>query len=325
MAKIKYYYDTESCKYERIKVTKTDITLNLLGFLFISLILASGMVLLYFNYFDSPKEAMLRKENQELKFYYELISKNLDEANEMLLSLQERDDKIYRVIFEAEPIAQSIRNAGYGGADRYSNLIEEGLEREDLIVGTISKIDGLKKKMYIQTKSYDEIITLAKQKEKLLASVPAIQPIFNKDLKSLASGFGMRIHPIYKVRKMHTGVDFSAKTGTPIYATGDGVVKKAESKFGGYGKHILIDHGFGYITLYAHMSKFKVKPGQRVKRGEIIGYVGNTGTSTAPHLHYEVIYKNKHVNPVHYFFNDLDEGQYQQILEIASQENQSLS
>ena len=325
MARIKYYYDTETCKYERVKATKTDIFLNALGFLFVSLILSIGIVLAYFTYFESPKEAKLRKENDELRLYYEIVDKKMGELNKMVASLSDRDDNIYRVIFAADPIPTSVRDAGIGGSERYQKLLEEGLEDEELILNTVQKIDKLKKQMYIQTKSYDEIIELAKRKNEMLASTPAIQPIENKKLKRLASGFGMRIHPIYKVRKMHTGCDFTARTGTPIYATGDGVVKEVETKYRGYGKKVVIDHGFGYQTLYGHMSKFAVKKGQKVKRGEIIGYVGNTGTSTAPHLHYEVIYKGKKVNPVHYFFNDLDGEEYEQILELASRENQSLS
>lgn len=325
MARIKYYYDTETCKYERVKATKSDIFLNALGFLFISLILSVGIVFAYFSYFESPKEAMLRKENEELKFYYDILNEKIDENSDMLGSLSERDDNIYRTIFAADPIADNIRNGGIGGAERYKKLLDEGLEQQELIVGTMQKLDKLKKQMYIQTKSYDEIAELAQRKNEMLASTPAIQPISNKRLSRLASGFGIRIHPIYKVKKMHWGCDFTAPTGTPIYATGDGVVELVEKKYGGYGKQVEIDHGFGYVTKYAHMSKFNVTKGQKVKRGEIIGYVGNTGTSTAPHLHYEVIYKGKKVNPVHYFFNDLDEAEYEEILELASRENQSLS
>lgn len=325
MARIKYYYDTETCKYERVKVTKSDVFVNGLGFLFISLILSIGIVFGYFNYFESPKEAMLRKENAELQYYFDILNKKVDESTQMLSSLSERDDNIYRTVFAAEPIPNSVRNAGSGGVEKYQKLMNEGLEQEELIKGTLKKIDKLNKQMYIQTKSYDEIISLAKRKDEMLASMPAIQPIENKKLKRMASGYGMRIHPIYKVRKMHTGNDFTARTGTPIYATGDGVVKVVETKYRGYGKKVIIDHGFGYQTLYAHMSKFSVKKGQKIKRGEIIGYVGNTGSSTAPHLHYEVIYKGKKVNPVHYYFNDLNSEEYDEILELASRENQSLS
>ncbi len=324
MARIKYYYDTESCKYERVKVSTWDIITNLLGFLSVSFILAIALFYAYNTYFESPQMAQLRKENSELKLYYELLQEEMDDANKMLANLQERDDYVYRVIFEADPIPQSIRSAGIGGANRYKDLMEEGLEREELVLETYQKIDQLKKQMYIQTKSYDEILELARNKEQLYASLPAIQPVSNQELKRLSSGYGMRIDPVLKVRKMHYGVDFSAPRGTPIYATGDGTIEVTRTSFGGYGKQILIDHGFGYKTFYAHMSKFEVSRGQKVKRGELIGYVGNTGKSTAPHLHYEVFKDGKKVNPVHYFYQDLNPEEYEEILRLASIENQSL-
>jgi murein DD-endopeptidase MepM/ murein hydrolase activator NlpD len=325
MARIKYYYDTETCKYERLRVSSLDMILNSLGFVFVSIIFAAGLLWIYLSYFESPKEAMLARERDELILYYEILNKELEESNKMLSALQERDDNIYRVIFEAEPIPQSIRNSGSGALNRYKHLLGKNLKREEVILSTVTKIEKLKKQMYIQTKSYDEIIKLAKNKTQMLACIPAIQPVHNKELNKLASGFGMRIHPIYKVKIMHTGVDFAAPRGTAIYATGDGVVKVVTTHFGGYGKEIEIDHGYGYVTKYAHLEKFNVKPGQKVKRGELIGYVGNTGTSTAPHLHYEVIYNTKKVNPVHYFYNDLNPAEYEKILELAAIENQSLS
>jgi len=324
MARIKYYYDTETCKYERVKVGTWDILLSLLGFLSVATIISIVMVLVYNTYFESPKEAMLKKENEELKLYYDILNDEMEGATEMLAALQKRDDDIYRVINEAEPIPQTIREGGIGGSERYKKLLEQGLEQEELILGTLQKIEGLKKQMYIQTKSYDEIVALAKNKEQMYASIPAIQPVTNKELTRLASGFGRRVDPIYKVRRMHYGVDFSAPRGTPIYATGDGVVQLVKTNYGGYGKEILIDHGYGYITRYAHLSEFNVKRGQKVKRGECIGYVGSTGKSTAPHLHYEVLKDKKKVNPVHYFYNDLNEEEYQKILELSSIENQSL-
>ncbi len=324
MARIKYYYDTETYKYERVKVSTWDVTLNFLGFLSVALILAIGILFAYSTYFDSPKEALLKKQNDELKFHYELLQKEMDNTNQMLTSLQGRDDNIYRVIFEADPIPQSIRNAGIGGSDRYRHLTEANLENEDMVVNTYRKVDQLKKKMYIQTMSYDEIVNMATNKAELLASIPAIQPVSNKELKRLSSGFGIRMDPIYKVRKMHPGCDFSTPTGTPIYATGDGVVTVVKTSYGGYGKQVKIDHGFGYVSRYGHMSAFTVKRGQKVKRGEIIGFVGNTGKSTAPHLHYEVHKDGKKVNPVHYFFQDLTAEEYEKILILASIENQSL-
>jgi len=326
MARIKYYYDTETCKYERVKVSTWDVILNLLGFLTVSLIIAAGLVLLYNAYFESPKEALLEKENEELRLYYEILEKQMKDVNEMLTALQERDDNVYRVIFEADPIPPTVRTAGTGGANKYRDLLEKGLEREELIVSAFQKVDQLKKKMYIQTKSYDEILDMAKNKSELLASIPAIQPIANEELTRLASGFGRRWHPIYKVKKMHWGCDFSAPRGTPVYATGDGVISRTvkSNRALGYGNFIEIDHGYGYETLYAHMHSFAVKRGQRVKRGELIGYVGNTGGSTAPHCHYEVIKDGKRINPVKYFFHDITDEEYNKLLELASVENQSL-
>jgi len=306
-------------------VSTWDIILNLLGFFSVALVIAVAIVILFSTYFESPKETMLKKENNELLLYYDIINKELADLKQMMGSLAERDDNVYRVIFEADPIPSSIRKAGIGGAERYKELLDSDLEREDLIINYLTKVDQIKKKMYIQTKSYDEILLMAKNKTQLLAATPAIQPISNKELTRLASGYGMRIHPIYKVRRMHYGVDFTAPRNTPIFATGDGTVSRVIRQFGGYGKIIIIDHGFGYKTRYAHMQDFNVKRGDKVKRGDCIGWVGNTGLSTAPHLHYEVIKDNKAVNPVHYFFQDLNDEDYEKILELASIENQSLS
>ena len=324
MARIKYYYDTESCKYERVKVSTWDIILNALGFLSLSLMLAFGIFYVYNINFKSPVLTQLEKENEELKLYYDLLQKDMKDVSKMLASLQERDDNVYRVIFEAEPIPTSIRNAGIGGVNRYKNLLERGLEREDLLLNAYQKIDKMKKQMYIQTKSYDELIEMASNKDEFFAALPAIQPVSNKELKRLSSGFGYRTDPILKTRKMHAGVDFSAPTGTPIYATGDGVVTRVRTSFGGFGKHVKIDHGYGYETLYGHMSNFNVKKGQKIKRGECIGYVGNTGKSTAPHVHYEVHKDRKRINPVHFFYQDLNSTEYEEILRLASIENQAL-
>ena len=239
----------------------------------------------------------------------------------VLDDVQNRDDNIYRVIFEADPIPKSIRKAGYGGVNRYENL--KGFNNSDLITNTSEKVDQISKQLYIQSKSFDDIIELAKNKTDMLAALPAIQPVSNKNLSRMASGYGYRIHPIYKTRKMHSGMDFSAKTGTPIYATGDGKISKVRRSRRGYGNHVVIDHGYGYKTLYAHMKKYAVKKGQKVKRGEVIGYVGSTGTSVAPHLHYEVHKDGRKINPVNFYFNDLNPEEYEKMLEISSQNNQS--
>jgi murein DD-endopeptidase MepM/ murein hydrolase activator NlpD len=319
MAKIKYYYDTESCRYERIKVSRTDILLNLLGFLTLSILLAIGIVAAYFHYFESPKEAYLKKENDELRLHYSTLESELKSVSSMLAALQERDDNVYRRMFGVEPVSTSIREAGTGGVDRYREL--QGLSQEELFKRNYALVDKLKRQMYIQTKSYDFLVDLSKRKEELLASMPAIQPVSNRDLKALTSGFGWRTDPFLRVLRMHTGVDYTVPMNTPIYATGDGVVSKVEVNFGGYGKMIDIDHGFGFKTKYAHMNKFVVKQGQKVKRGELLGYSGNTGRSTGPHLHYEVIVNGEKVNPINYMYQDLSADQYAEILRLASIEN----
>lgn len=324
MARIKYYYDTETCKYERVRTRKSDIVLNALGFLSLTVMMAVGLLILYDNYFDSPKELILRNEVRELEFYYDKLNKDIEQISHILDNIEQRDDNIYRVVLGAEPIEKSVRDAGIGGADRYADIRKKSIGHSDLVIALHEKVDRVRRKLYIESKSQDEVVQLAEKKEKLYASIPAIQPVANKQLIALASGFGLRIHPVYKVKKMHNGIDFAASIGTPIYATADGTVSKVEVRFSGYGKLVEIDHGFGYRTRYAHMHDFTVKNGQQVKRGDLIGYVGNTGLSTAPHLHYEVLINDQRVDPVHYFFNDLTAAEYEKILELASAENQSL-
>lgn len=328
MARIKYYYDTETCKYERIRVSTWDVVLNLLGFFTLAVIVAVGIVGSIFYFYESPKEAMQRRENQSLRIKYEILEQEVDSLSIWLSALQERDDNIYRVIMEADPLPSSIRKAGTGGSNRYKKMIEEEeiYDPEGLIGESYERIAQLKRQMYIQSMSYDEILEMARNKSTMLASIPAIQPVSNKELKRLASGYGYRMHPIYKIRKMHWGIDFSAPRGTPIYATGDGKIKKAvrSNRAVGYGNYLVIDHGYGYETLYGHMLDMVVKAGQTVKRGELIGYVGNSGGSTAPHCHYEVIKDGNKVNPIMYFFQDIDDEEYDKLLELASVENQSL-
>ncbi len=324
MAKIKYYYDTETCKYERVKTKTSDVVLNALGIVALIIIVAAGLVLLQINYFPSPKTVILENKIVEQKFYITKLDREIERLNEILTGIENRDDNIYRVVLGAEPIDKAIREAGVGGSERYADIREKEIIDQDMIIDLHEKVDKLRRKLYIESKSQDELVKLAENKEKLYAAIPAIQPVSNKKLMALASGFGMRTHPIYKVRKMHTGIDFAASIGTPIYATADGKVTSVEVKFSGYGKKVEIDHGFGYHTRYAHMHDFAVRNGQQVRRGDLIGYVGNTGTSTAPHLHYEVLINGRQVDPVHYFYNDLSPAEYEKILELASIENQSL-
>lgn len=324
MARIKYYYDTETCKYERVKTTTGDIILNMLGIFSMTLVMAVGLLLLYSTYFESPKELLLRNEVRELEYYFENLNREVQNLDAILRELEHRDDNIYRAVLGAEPIESSIRNAGIGGVDRYQDIRNKNIIHQEIIVRLSEQVDKLKRKIYIESKSQDEVVQLAVNKEQLFSAIPAIQPVANKELIRLSSGYGMRFHPIYKVKKMHPGIDFSAPIGTPIYATADGVVDELNVSFSGYGKVLEIDHGFGYRSRYAHMHGFAVAKNQKVKRGELIGYVGNTGLSTAPHLHYEVFINNRHVNPVHYFFNDLNPAEYEKIIELASIENQSL-
>ena len=321
MSKIKYYYDTKTLSYKPIESSRVDKFKNFIVYFTSSAILAFFILLIFFQYFDSPKEKRLKGEINHLLSQYEVINSDLKKIEIVLDDIQTRDDNIYRTIFEADPIPTSIRKQGFGGVNRYKKL--SGFSNSDLIINTTKKVDQLTKQLYLQSKSFDEIIELAKNKSKMLASIPAIQPVANKDLKRMTSGYGYRIHPIYKTRKMHYGMDYSAKVGTEIYATGDGVISKVKRSKRGYGNYVKINHGFGYETLYAHMSRYIVKKGQKVKRGEVIGYVGNSGISTAPHLHYEVRKDNKKINPVNFYFNDLTPEEYEKMLELASQPNQS--
>jgi murein DD-endopeptidase MepM/ murein hydrolase activator NlpD len=314
MARIKYYYDTDTCNYESIKISRWGVFFDLLGFLAVSFAIAVGIFWGYTTCFDSPQEARLKRENALLRFHYDQIRQEIDKSHRVLAYLQDQDDSLYRMILEVEPMPYAVRQAGIGGTNRYQNLAD----KDKLIATTLQKVEQLKRKLYIQSKSYDELQRLAREKEKMLAAIPAIQPLSNKQLKRLSSPFGMRLHPIHKIPSMHEGVDFAAPRGTPIYATGNGVVKLAKRSPRGYGNHVEIDHGYGFLTKYCHMQDFKVKPGQKVTRGQCIGYVGSTGTSTSPHLHYEVIKNRKKMNPVHYFTNDLDAKQYDMILELAS-------
>ncbi|MEL7145762.1 MAG: M23 family metallopeptidase [Bacteroidota bacterium] len=324
MARIKYYYDTESCRYERIKVSTTDIILNFLGFIVLLLIAGAGIAAIYIYNFDSPKEAMLKKENKELRAHINVHSKQFESLEKMVNILQERDDNVYRSVLGAEPIPQAMRQGGIGGVNRYSEYMEGNLSNPELVTTNYEKIEQLKTKMNTQNESYDRLLELAKKKEERFAALPAIQPVSNKKLKRLSSGFGMRNDPINQTRRMHYGIDFSAPKGTPIYATANGVVSTAKFSPGGFGYYVKIDHGYGYETLYGHMRKYIVKRGQNVKRGEIIGYVGNSGKSTAPHLHYEVHKNKEKINPVYFFSSELSTEEFEEILRLASMETSAL-
>lgn len=321
MSKINYKYNNKSLSYEIIVVPLHKRVGKVLSYLAIGLVFATLTIILAYKYLDSPKEKQLQREISELTLQYELLNNRMGQVTDVLNDIQDRDNNIYRTIFEAEPIPASIRQAGYGGVNRYKEL--QGFNNSELIVETTKRLDRISKQLYIQSKSFDEVVKLVKGKAKLLASIPAIQPISNEDLRHQPSGFGWRTHPIYKTPEFHPGMDFSAPQGTEIFATGDGVVERADASAQGYGNHVVINHGYGYETLYGHMSKIAVKSGQQVKRGQLIGYVGSTGLSTAPHVHYEVHKNEQIVNPINYYYNDLTPEQYQKLTALSLQSSQS--
>jgi septal ring factor EnvC (AmiA/AmiB activator) len=290
---------------------------RVLSFLFTASTIGVVAVVIAFRYFDSPKARQMRRDLDKMKSQYAILSKRVDQMSNVMDDLASRDNGIYRAICEMDSIPDEIRKAGYGSADRYAEL--EGYNSTQLMEMLTGKVDRLQKQMYIQSKSYDDIIKIAKGKEKFLACIPAIMPIQNKDLRHQPGGFGWRIHPIYHTSEFHPGMDFAAPQGTEIYATGDGIVAAADDKSQGYGWHVVIDHGFGYETLYGHMSKLNCKEGDHVKRGQVIGFVGSTGLSTAPHCHYEVHKNGELMNPVNYYYNDLTPEQYALLAKLASE------
>ncbi len=321
MKKTKYYYNPTNLRFEKLEVSGWRIALQVFGWVCTALVFASLIVWIAFTWFDSPKERYLKRQIAEMEFEYERMSEKIDTMGVILSELQYRDDNIYRTIFEAEPVSRNERLAGIGGSERFKRLNQ--LANAELVKNTAMKLELVKRKMVVQSKSYDEVTDLIKNKEKLLAHTPAIQPVSNKQLDRISSGFGYRIHPVYKVPKMHEGMDFTAPRGTDVYATADGVIEEANVSARGYGNEIVINHGYGYKTRYAHLTSFKVRRGQQVKRGELIGYVGNTGLSTAPHLHYEVEKDGLKVNPINFFYNDLSPEEYLRVIDLANQTNQS--
>ncbi len=322
MSKVKYYYDSESLSYRKIERKKRTTFKYTMFFLLASALFGFLFVFLASQYVESPKEKALKRELQNTQLQFELLNKKMGEAEAVLANVADRDNNIYRVYFEANPIPEEQRRAGFGGINRYKSL--EGFDNSKLIIESHKRIDVLQKQIVVQSKSLDEIATLAKEKEKLLAAIPAIQPVSNKDLTRMASGYGMRSDPFTKARKMHWGMDFTAPRGTPIYASGDGVVKRADSRATGYGKHIRIEHGYGYTSLYAHLYKYNVRKNQKVKRGDLIGFVGSTGRSQAPHLHYEIFKDGTRINPINFYYGSLTAEEFNKLLEHASLENQSL-
>ena len=324
MSKVKYYYDTETLSYRKIEPRKGRKLRNVFLFLTASMLFGFiGMfILLNTNFLNTPRELAQARELKQYEIQYELLNKKLAQIEEVLHNIEDRDNNLYRLYFEANPIPEEQRKAGFGGINRYKSL--EGYNNSEMIISTTKRLEILQKPLVVQSKSLDEITRLAADKEKLLAAIPAIQPILSKDLTRMASGYGWRSDPFTKARKFHYGMDFTAPRGTPIYATGDGVVERADNTAAGYGEHIRINHGYGYVSLYAHLSRYNVRKGQRVKRGDLIGFVGSTGRSEAPHLHYEVFKDDERINPINFYYGSLTAAEFEEMLRNAAQENQSL-
>lgn len=313
MKKRLFYFDKHSLQYKPLSSSLKR------RFYFAGTIVLSGIVFaaivvwLAYSFFRSPREMMQAREIEQYKMQYELLQSRIDNLEKVADNLQDRDDNIYRIIFEADPIPTEVREVGTGGTNMYKHL--EGYAGSDYLVSISQSVDKLRNRMYVQSNSLEELFEMAKNMDKMRLSIPAIQPISDEYKRRISDYYGYRIHPIYKKRIFHQGLDFSAPKGTPIYATGDGKIESAKKSRYGYGNKVVINHGYGYKTVYAHLNTIDVRRGQRVKRGQQIGSVGNTGLSTSPHLHYEVVKDGKKVNPIYYFFNDISIEDYNALLQ----------
>jgi septal ring factor EnvC (AmiA/AmiB activator) len=322
MRKIKYYYNTHTLRFEKLETPLRVRLLQVFGFIAASMVTGIIIFAIAFQYIDSPKEKLLRQQNEDLREGYGVIEERLKQLELKMGEITNRDNTVYRSIFEADPIADSARIKDM--EQKKEVQLVQRMGSTDLVHTVIDQLNSLALRMEYQNKSFNELIGMVKNKAKLLAAIPAIQPISNKKLSRIASGFGYRIDPIYKIRKAHEGLDFAAPIGTPIYATADGVVTTSGFTTSGFGIHVVINHGYGYKTIYGHMVRVKTKAGQRVKRGEVIGYVGNSGKSTGPHLHYEVHKSGIPIDPINFFYSDLTPAQFDRLLKMAAANNQSL-
>jgi murein DD-endopeptidase MepM/ murein hydrolase activator NlpD len=321
MKKIKYYYNTHTLRYEKLETPLRVKLLRVFGFIAAALVTAAIISLLAFRFIGSPNEKLLRAENERMKDRYRELSKETKKIEQQMKELEDRDNEVYRSIFEATPIPDSARLKDLEKEQQITKV--EGMEQNDLINSIITSLNNMGSRINVQKASYKDLGGMVKDKEKLLAATPAIQPVSNADLKRIASGFGYRIDPVYKTVKLHPGLDFAAPAGTPIYATADGTVEFAGNRGDGYGNNVIINHGYGYKTLFGHMFRIKARGGQRVKRGEVIGWVGSTGKSTGPHCHYEVIKNGNKIDPIYFFYNDLTPEQFDRLLKLAAAANQS--
>ncbi|HZI52168.1 MAG TPA: M23 family metallopeptidase [Chitinophagaceae bacterium] len=321
MKKIKYYYNTNTLRYEKLEVPLRVKLLRIFGFIAAALVTAALISYFAFQFIGSPNEKLLQLQNERLKDRYTSLNEKAKGLAKQMEELEKRDNSVYRAIFEANPIPDSARAKEMEAAKEIATV--EGMANNELFTSILTTLDVLNSRVKVQNDSYKQIDELIKNKAQLLSHTPAIQPVSNKDLNRIASGFGYRIDPVYKTVKMHAGLDFAAPQGTPIYATADGTVSTAGNKGNGYGNHVIINHGYGYQTLYGHMVKVKSNPGQKVSRGEVIGWVGSTGKSTGPHCHYEVHKNGNKIDPVYFFYNDLTPEQFDRLLKQAAASNQS--
>ncbi|MEO6612622.1 MAG: peptidoglycan DD-metalloendopeptidase family protein [Chitinophagaceae bacterium] len=321
MKKIKYYYNTNTLRYEKLETPLRVKLLRVFGFIAAALVTAGLISYVAFQFIGSPNEKRLQQQNEDLRDNYHQLKDRIESIQQQMQELEKRDNNVYRAIFEANPIPDSAR------AKELENKLEiatiQKLRDNQLVTAIVNTLDNLNSRLAAQKKSYDEVEDLVKNKQQLLSHTPAIQPVSNKDLNRIASGFGYRIDPVYKTTKFHAGLDFSAPQGTPIYATADGTITTAGSTGNGYGNHVVIQHGYGYETLYGHMVRVKVRAGQTIKRGEVIGWVGSTGKSTGPHCHYEVHKNGEKIDPIYFFYNDLTPEQFDMLLKKAAASNQS--
>lgn len=321
MKKIKYFYNTHTLRYEKLETPLRVKLLRVFGFLATALVTSAIITYFAFRFVGSPSEKLLRAENERLSDRFQALNREVKALQDQMGELERRDNNVYRSIFEADPIPDSARARTIERQTELAHLAS--ISDDELSFALQKAITNLGSRIKVQQKSYKELDNLIRNKEKLLAATPAIQPVSNQDLSRVASGFGLRIDPVYKTVKMHAGLDFAAPQGTPIYATADGLVKKAGYNEGGYGNHVVINHGYGYETVYGHMVRVKSRAGQKVTRGEIIGYVGSTGKSTGPHCHYEVHKNGQKIDPVYFFYNDLSPQQFNELLKRAQASNQS--
>ena len=321
MAKKKYKINPETLAMEQVEhgfrywVRQTGI------YIIAGIVIGILFLYLFLTFFPSPREKQLLREKASLESQLEVLNNQVDQMQVVMTDLQQRDDNLYRVLFGAEPIPLSVRQGAQRKIDYYEQLAQ--MTNSELAADLSLKVDLLEKEIYVQAKSYDEVAQMAKEQEIRMENIPAIQPVMNKDLKRVASGYGMRIDPVYHVRKFHQGMDFTAPTGTEVFATGNAKVDFAGWKQG-YGNTVILDHGYGYKTLYAHLYKILVRKGQKVRRSDIIALVGNTGKSTGPHLHYEVRLNNKPVDPRNYYFYDLSPEEYDQMIQLSNNFGQML-